>query len=160
MAELTTRRRVMGTRIGLSAMAIAASASLGGCIFVHTTRLETESSHWERQENRQRQMIGTNTGRVSESLAAQTGVDSDRATLVTKVFRDSPASAGGLERFDIIVAINGDDSASPRRFRQSVLDTPQGESLRLTVLRQGEARDLDITPRPAHTLFSESRNWY
>lgn len=155
-----SRYRSPAVRTALSVGALAAAMSLGGCIIIDADRWDHEGEYWDRAERNSRQMIGVHTSRVSESLAAQTGVDPDRATLITRVFSGKPAAVGGLERFDVVVAINGSDAASPRAFRNAILDTPSGDHITFTVLRRGERKDVTVTPQSAASLSSRGADDY
>lgn len=154
------RSRSPVTRAALSAAAVAAAMGMGGCIIIDADRWHDDSDHWGHAEHRQRQMIGVHSARVSDSLASQTGVDPDRSTLITRVFAGKPAATAGLERYDIVVAINGNDSAAPRRFREAILDTPRGQQITFTVVRKGERRDVAITPQSAASLTAHGADDY
>jgi S1-C subfamily serine protease len=134
--------------------------SLGGCIIIDADRWDHEGEYWDRAERNSRQMIGVHTGRVGDSLAAQTGANPDRSTLITRVFSGRPAQVAGLEKYDVVVAINGQDSASPRQFRNAILDTPPGENITFTVIRRGERVDVTVTPQSAASLAAQERDDY
>lgn len=140
-------------RLGVFAIAAAGVGASAGCIHVHSYRWDDD---WERalreEDERSRPMIGVNTSAVSEALAQQTGVDADRSTLISHAYAGRPADLAGVDRFDIVVAINGDKSASPRNLQRVIRETPPGESVVLTIVRAGTRREITVTPRPAAEL--------
>ena len=74
------------------------------------------------------------------------GVAPFMTALVSRVFPDSPADEAGVEPGDIVRAINGDivDTQTAGRI---VENTPAGETLTLTIERDGETFDLELEPR-------------
>jgi hypothetical protein len=91
-----------------------------------------------------RKLIGITTAAVDGALRAQLGLEGE-AFLVETVNEDMPADKGGVEAFDVVTAIDGEEGASTERLRE-VLDAKEpGETLTLTVLRQGETHELELT---------------
>lgn len=157
----SARHGFFGARAALSGAAIAAALSMGGCIYIDADNWDGgDYAEWERAERQDRQMIGVYTGKVGDALATQTGADPDRSTLITRVFGGKPAAAAGLERYDVVVAINGKDSASPRAFRDAIRGTPHGEQITFTVIRQGERKDVTVMPQSAASLSARGSDDY
>lgn len=148
---IRTQVRNRSARIALgSLLALTALGALGGCVVV--VHDYDGDDGWRSDDDDDHPMIGVHTDSVGGALAAQAAVDADDATLITRVLPGTPAEEAGLERFDLVVAINGDEDASPRRFRRAIRATPPGESITFAVLRNGERRDITLTPRPANDL--------
>ncbi len=144
-------------RIALgSLLALTTLGALGSCVIVVH---DYDQDHgWRSDDDDDNLMIGVHTDSVGRAMAAQAAVDADDATLITAVLSGTPAEEAGLERFDLVVAVNGDDDASPRDFRRAIRATPPGESISLTVLRGGERRTITLTPRPANDLRHKSHD--
>ncbi len=139
-----------------SLLALTTLGALGGCVVVVH---DYDDDHgWRSDDDDDHPMIGVHTGSVGRALAAQAAVDADDATLITAVLSGTPAEEAGLERFDLVVAVNGDDDASPRDFRRAIRATPSGEPITLTILRGGERRTITLTPRPANDLRHKSHD--
>ena len=97
---------------------------------------------------RQQRQLGVSLERVDELTAAQLGVDQDRVCVVTAVVEESPASAAGLRRHDVITRIGASERASIGDVRDAVRDCKRGESIGMTVIRAGQPIELTATPRP------------
>lgn len=73
------------------------------------------------------------------------GFDSnDDGILVTEVVPDSPAAIAGLETGDVITAING-ESVEASKLADTIHGFEVGNQVELTVLRDGESLDLNVT---------------
>jgi serine protease Do len=84
---------------------------------------------------------------ITPGIAAQLGVDVDHGVVVQQVQAGSPAAEAGLERLDVITEVDGapltDESALPR----AISERNPGDTVRLTVLRNGQSMNLDATLR-------------
>ncbi|HMO59669.1 MAG TPA: PDZ domain-containing protein [Roseiflexaceae bacterium] len=70
----------------------------------------------------------------------------DLGVLVTRLDRSGPAQLAGIERGDLIVAINGTHLRDPRDLRDQLMTFRAGESVRLTIIRdQGSERTIGVT---------------
>jgi hypothetical protein len=91
-----------------------------------------------------RSMIGAGLGTIDEALAHHLALDPARVTLVTNVIDGLPASSAGIERFDVIVGVNGSDNASPKKLRGLMANAEPGTKLALKVRRGAETRDVEL----------------
>jgi serine protease Do len=72
---------------------------------------------------------------------------SDAAGVMIESVREgTPATRAGLQKGDVIVEFDGERTRSARQFTRLVRETPSGRSVKMTVLREGSKRTLDITP--------------
>jgi len=75
---------------------------------------------------------------------------SDRQTsggvIVEDVRPDSPAEKAGVRRSDLIVEFDGERVRSARQFSRLVQETPSGRAVKATIIRDGQKRDVQITP--------------
>lgn len=90
-------------------------------------------------------MIGVHMGQPGDVVTAQLGLDPAASTVITGVLGGLPAEVGGIEPFDIVIAINGTVPADPAALRQAAGDAKPGEQLTLTVIRRGTPRDVTLT---------------
>jgi membrane-associated protease RseP (regulator of RpoE activity) len=93
-------------------------------------------------------MIGAGLGGVSEELAHHLGLESAaaaKATMLTSVMEDLPAGVAGLERFDVIVSVNGTDNASPDALREALRNAEPGSKVTLGVRRGAETKTVECT---------------
>ncbi len=82
---------------------------------------------------------------VSARLAQQLGLGQARGLVVTSVETDSPAERAGLLPRDVIVSIQGEAVATNEDVRDRLVDSRAGDSVRLGVVRRGNAVDLRMT---------------
>jgi serine protease Do len=68
--------------------------------------------------------------------------DRDSGVTIASVDRTGPAAKAGIRAGDVVVAINGDKIDSSRGLIRAVAVVPPGNSIHVTVRRQG--RDIDI----------------
>ncbi len=67
-----------------------------------------------------------------------------RGVLVAGLERDSPAFRAGLRPGDLVMAIDGARIETARALVRSVAAAPPGQTLRLTVLREGREREVPV----------------
>lgn len=89
-------------------------------------------------------MIGAGLGLIDEALAHHLALDTQRVTLVTNVVAGLPAANAGVQRFDVIVGVNGSDSASPKILRGLLANAEPGTKFVLKVRRGAETRDVEL----------------
>ena len=69
----------------------------------------------------------------------------DRGALVASVQPDSPATKADLQPGDVIRAVNGDHVGTPRDLARDIAMVAPGSSAKLDVIRDGNARSVDVT---------------
>jgi hypothetical protein len=84
---------------------------------------------------------------VGEALAAQLGLDPRRAILVSDLEGDGAAGAAGVERYDIVVEVEGKAVQGPDAIRTALASKEEGDTLTLVVLRAGKRHSLVLTPK-------------
>jgi C-terminal processing protease CtpA/Prc len=67
--------------------------------------------------------------------------------LVAKVEPGSPAAEAGIQAGDVIVEAGGDPVETPRDLIWQALRAPEGEKLKIALLRKGERKELEVVPR-------------
>jgi membrane-associated protease RseP (regulator of RpoE activity) len=94
-------------------------------------------------------------------LGARVVATSDGLT-VSAVIADSPADKAGLEHGDVITAVDGVQVDNMKALLSAIKDKAPGDSLTLSILRNGESQDVTATlearPEPlarAHPLLPE-----
>ncbi|HJX62306.1 MAG TPA: PDZ domain-containing protein [Dehalococcoidia bacterium] len=61
------------------------------------------------------------------------------------VIADSPADAAGLQRGDVIKAVDGTEVETPQDFRDAIQDKAVGDTVTLSIERDGQAQDVSAT---------------
>ena len=82
--------------------------------------------------------LGVILGEVSPALAAQLGLE-DEGVMISNVARGSPAAEAGLERYDVIVELNGEGfGGSTGALAKRVGELGSGTTAELTIIRSGK----------------------
>jgi len=82
---------------------------------------------------------------VTDELARSFGLEDTRGALVAQVQPDTPAAKAGLESGDIITAFNGKPVKRSGELPRLVGNAPVGEPATVTVLRDGEEKEFEVT---------------
>src|SRR5262245_24569767 len=85
--------------------------------------------------------LGVTLQELNDGLRDGMGYDGD-GVLVNRVLEGSPADRAGLRSGDVIVRFNGRTATSPDQLTQLVRDSRVGQSVSVTVVRNGERRTL------------------
>jgi serine protease Do len=85
--------------------------------------------------------LGVGVDDVGPAEAEQRGGNLEGA-LVGEVIPRGPAARAGLQRGDIIVALNGEPLADSRALRLRIAAQPPGSTVRLDVIRKGQPREI------------------
>jgi serine protease Do len=89
--------------------------------------------------------LGVQTEEVTRENFGKFGLRDVRGVAVAKVVEGSPAAAAGVQDGDVIVRINGEDVTSGRKLTRLVSEISPDHTARLTVLRGGSERELNVT---------------
>jgi len=91
-----------------------------------------------------RPWLGISMRQVNEEIAQRFGMKAPRGVLVDRVMEDSPAEEGGLEPLDIILEIDGKEVSQTNEFQQIIALEEPGTEVNITVLRDGEKKELEV----------------
>ncbi len=72
--------------------------------------------------------------------------------LVESVREGTPATRAGLQKGDVILDFDGERTRSARQFTRLVRETAPGRAVKMTVLRDGSKRTIDVTPEPRDSV--------
>lgn len=81
----------------------------------------------------------------SEAVAARLELDVATGALVVRVREGSPAAEAGVERFDVITALDGQEIASADDLTSTLLDIDPGTEVSMQVVRNGQQMTLEVT---------------
>lgn len=132
-------------RRSLVLVSLGAGSLLGSC--ASSNEHEGNSASAQKSEDAQNPsvMLGVRMVAAGPAFAKHRGVDPNNATLITHVAKDTPASKGGMEDWDLVIAINGNDDASPASIRAILDSAKPGDTVTFTVRRGEDKTDLTIT---------------
>jgi S1-C subfamily serine protease len=72
--------------------------------------------------------------------------------LIESVREGSPATRAGLQKGDVVLEFDGERTRSARQFTRLVRETAPGRAVRMTVMREGAKRTVDVTPEPRDSI--------
>jgi Do/DeqQ family serine protease len=91
-----------------------------------------------------RARLGVYFQELTPKLASALGVKASQGAVVTEIVPDGPAAKSGLQKDDVIVALNGKDTDG-RSLRNAVGSMAPGNTINLKVLRGSAERNFSIT---------------
>ena len=89
--------------------------------------------------------LGVRTEEVTKDNFFKYGLREVRGVGVAEIVQGSPAEAAGLQKGDVIVRLNGDEISSSRKLTRLVSEISPDHTARVTVLRGGSERELNVT---------------
>ena len=92
----------------------------------------------------ERGYLGVTIQPVDRGLAESFGLDKPTGALVSDVVPESPAAAAGIKAGDVILEFDGQEVAEAADLPPIVGRTGVGETVDVTVLREGERRTLEV----------------
>jgi hypothetical protein len=98
---------------------------------------------WHQAAAERRKLIGVSTSPADAALRAQLGVAGD-ALVIESVNDGMPAQKAGMQPLDVVVAIEGRDGATTELLREVLAEKQPGETLVLSVRRQGQPLELPL----------------
>ncbi len=81
---------------------------------------------------------------LTPDLAGALGIDRPSGAVVTQVEEGSPAERAGIQAGDLVVSVNERAVDSAADLRNQIGLTPIGETVKLTVMRNGERKDVTV----------------
>ena len=137
--------RVSGVLValaGLAALAIVAVPSVFGAF---DSRAIAQARQQLERVNRDFMLLEGRGSEIGVRIA-----DAADGVKVDEVEPDSAAEKGGVKAGDLITMFDGERVRSGRQFARLVQETPPGRTVRMTVSRDGQQKDLQITPDSGH----------
>jgi serine protease Do len=89
--------------------------------------------------------LGIGIEQLTPALAKQFGLANSEGTLVTEVTDGSPAAKAGLQRGDVILAINGEAISDYSQFRLHIADAAPNSTVHLKIMRSSKVMDVPVT---------------
>jgi serine protease DegQ len=89
--------------------------------------------------------IGVQPRTLTPQIAQRLGVNRTSGVVVLAVVTQSPAAVAGVQPGDVIVAINGRDTATAESLIAALRNSRPGDRLQLTVLRGTQTQQISVT---------------
>ena len=134
-----------GRVIGVNSQIFSASGSFAGLSFAIPSDVVVDIIGQLKEHGEvNRGWLGIAFQEVDQELASSFGLSSPQGALVTQVLPDSPAQEAGIEDGDIILSYKDTPLKHSRDLPPLVGATRSGERVRLTLLRDGRERRLEV----------------
>ena len=92
----------------------------------------------------ERGWLGVTLQELTPELAKSFGLTTPRGALVTQVMKGGPADKAGFKVGDVITAMQGKQISDVAELRNAIADTPVGQEVDLTILRNGKTEQLKV----------------
>ncbi len=136
---------VRGELVGINTAIFSTSGGYQGVGFaIPSSMAKIVMENLVRKGKVVRGWLGVSIQPVTPELAKQFGIKEDRGALVGDVVEGSPAEKAGIQRGDVITAIDGKDINDPAALRNMVAGIPPGTKVSLTVLRSGKEQKMEV----------------
>lgn len=88
--------------------------------------------------------VGVQPATLTPEIARTLGTDRTRGAVAMQVVTPSPAAEAGIRPGDLIVALDGRETATAEDLIAALRDTEPGDRVQLSVVRGAEARDIAV----------------
>jgi serine protease Do len=88
--------------------------------------------------------LGVRIQPVTKDIAESLDIESTKGALVSEPQEDGPAIGAGIEAGDIITEVDGKSVAGPRELARAIAGYDPGETVAITVLRNGKEKVIDV----------------
>jgi len=89
--------------------------------------------------------LGVHIDQVTPQTASALKLSDTSGALISYVDQDGPACRAGLKNNDVIVGFNGSKIQNPDQLQDVIHATPAGKTVSLTVVRDGQKKDISAT---------------
>ena len=91
----------------------------------------------------ERAWLGVQLGEVPPVLLAHLRLKKGEGVMVLNIVEGSPADKGGLQRYDVVLAVDGKQvDEGSRAFAKAVSKMEQGRKIKLSVIQNGKRKDV------------------
>lgn len=88
--------------------------------------------------------VTLNPGVIDEEMAKSLGLKQPGGALIADTVEEGPAASAGIKGGDVVVAVDGRPIADSRTLRNEIARIVPGTDVKLTVMRDGEARKITV----------------
>ena len=137
---------VKGELIGINSQILSRSGGNIGIGFAIPSNMAKSVMEQLLTEGKVRRgRLGVGIQPLTETLAEKFKAKDIKGVLVNQVMEDSAAEKAGIKSEDIIISINGEATEDPNSLRNKVAGTKPGTEIKLTILRDGEEKEVSVT---------------
>lgn len=147
-----------GEVIGINTLVVRGDGMMGAAVegmgfAVSSDTLKTVSDKLIKYGEVERPFLGVQYMLLDPDIAAQLDIEPTEGALLETVDESGPAGEAGLQRGDIITAVNGQEIDEQHTLSGLIMGLNVGEEVQLSVLRDGEPLTVTVTlgERPSDT---------
>ncbi len=133
---------IRGQVVGINSAIVAGGQGIGFAIPIDAAKAVLpqlrETGHVVRG------WLGVTVQTLTKELAASFGLKNTRGAVVTEVTAGSPAAKAGIERGDVILAVNGRQLETMNDLPKQVAALPVGRPATVTIFRDGKTREMTV----------------
>lgn len=89
--------------------------------------------------------LGVSIQDIDPSIAEKLGLDKPMGVLINRVFDNTPAAEFGLQRGDVITAINAETIKGVNHLRAAIAMYKPMTTVLISILRDGQTQDIEVT---------------
>ena len=140
-----------GQLIGINSSKIASSEVEGMGFAIPSNEVQQIINRLETDGEIIRPVLGTSTVNLNyfalQTRVEDLGLEEDMTdgVVVAEVAPNSSAANAGIQQLDVITAINGEAVTDGQNLRQLLYQYQVGETVTITVIREGKEMDIDTT---------------
>ena len=143
-----------GELVGINSQILSPSGGnigIGFAIPVNMARTVMDALIHDGQVHRGR--LGVTAQPITSDLARSLQLDAISGALISDVQRNGPADRAGLQRGDVVLAINGQTVGDGNELRNKIASLGPGAHVELTIVRQGQThkRTATLEELPSNT---------
>ncbi|MGJ8639267.1 MAG: Do family serine endopeptidase [Opitutaceae bacterium] len=136
----------LGRLVGINSAIVSRSGGSIGIGFAIPSNLAVNVSRQLSSSGEvSRGYLGVSISDVTPDLAEAFGINNEGGVLIDEVQEGFPAEEAGIQRGDIITKVNGREVDSANEFRVRIAQTPPGEEVELTLIRDGKEKTLNAS---------------
>ena len=133
--------KLFGVLVALAGLAVLAIVAVPSVFGAFDSRAIAQARQQLERVNRDFMLLEGRGSEIGVRIA-----DAADGVKVDEVDPDSAAEKAGVKAGDLITMFDGERVRSGRQFARLVQETPPGRTVRMTVSRDGQQKDLQITP--------------
>ncbi|HEX2941695.1 MAG TPA: DegQ family serine endoprotease [Rhodopila sp.] len=134
-----------GKVIGMNTAILSPTGGSVGIGFaIPSDMIRTVSAQLEKTGHVVRGYIGVEAQEITPATAQAMHLQQHAGALLAGIQPDSPASKAGLQPGDVITTVNGTKISGPRELAVNVANVQPGDEAHLTIMRNGESKDVSL----------------
>ena len=134
-----------GEVVGINSAILGVSGNVGIGFAIPTNMAKSIADQLIEHGKVTRGFLGIHMEPISDDLAQALNLEDNQGALVKDVGEDTPAEKAGLERYDVIIEVNGDPIKNYSALHNKIAGYQPGTEVELTIIRDGRTMTLDVT---------------